>query len=328
VSAPALRMLVWPGMPADEALDVVERRIGVRVEAVAISTNEQLEERLLAGERYDVVTPSDYLVERLARRGALLALDDALLPGRANLASWARRPVYDPGERFSVPLAFGTTGYLYDREQLPGAGGWAALLDPPDGVAVGLLGELREVIGAALLASGHDVNATDGQALAPALALLERRACAVVRFDSDDFVTPVLDGTVAAHHAWSGPAASAVRAHPRLGYAVPPEGAVLWTTTAAITAGCERPALAHAAIEALLDPEVARLTVERNGYATPNEAARRLLAPELRDDPVLFPPADVVGRCATVRDIGAAADRRLEQLWARITAGAPSTPVG
>lgn len=328
--AAPLSMLIWPGMPADEALDAVEERIGVRVEAVAIATNEQLEERLRAGERYDVVCPSDYMVERLAARGELLRLDDGLLPGRAHLAAWARDPVYDPGERFSVPLAFGTSGYLYDRELLPGAGGWSALFDPPAGVEVGMLGELREVIGAALLASGLDLNAADEGSLARAEELLaaQARAGAVRRFDSDDFVTPVTAGLVAAHHAWSGPASVAVRGVERLDYAVPREGAVLWVTTAAIPAGCERPELAHAAIEALLDPAIARRTVEANGYATPNAAARALLAPELRDDPVLFPDEQTVARCSIVRDLGAAADRRLERLWERVSRAVPSRPAG
>nr|WP_246344959.1 spermidine/putrescine ABC transporter substrate-binding protein [Conexibacter arvalis] len=315
-------------MPADEALDLVERRLGVAVESVAISTNEQLEERLLAGERYDVITPSDYMVERLAARGALHPLDPALLPGRVGLAPWARRPVWDPDERWAVPLAFGTTGILYDRERLPDAGarGWAALLDPPPGVAVGLLDELREVIGAALIACGRDVNATDDESLAAAAALLERRADAIAGFDSDDFVGPVVDREVVAHHAWSGPAARAMRADERLAYAVPAEGAVLWVTTAAIDARCDRPLLAHAAIDVLLDPAVARITVERNGYATPNGAARALLAPELRDDPVLFPGEEVVRRCVTVRDVGAEGEERLERLWARLTRSGRSTP--
>lgn len=326
--APALSILMWPGMPADDALDAVEERIGMRVEAVAIATNEQLEARLLAGERYDVVCPSDYMVERLARRGALLELDHARLPGRRHLAAWTRDPSYDPGERFSVPLAFGTSGYLYDRARLPGAGGWDALFDPPDGVEVGMLGELREVIGAALLASGHDLNATGEEALADAEALLARQAASVRRFDSDDFVTPVVEGTVAAHHAWSGPASIAVRAKPQLDYAIPPEGAVLWVTTAAVTAGCERPDAAHAAIEALLDPAIARRTVERNGYATPNDAARRRLPPALRDDPVLFPDEQVLARCSIVRDVGAAADRRLERLWERVSRAGRSTLAG
>lgn len=318
--AAPLRILAWPGMPAPEALVQLAARLGVALERDEISTNEQLEARLLAGERYDLVTPSDFMVERLAARGLLAPLPP--LPGRDALAPWVRRPVWDPDERWAVPLAFGTTGYLYDRARLPGAGGWRALLAPPPGVPVGLLDEPREVIGAALLAAGERFDATDPRALAAARALLLRGAAAgaYARVDSDDFLTPVLDGAVAAHHAWSSPAADAVRADPRLGWAVPPEGAVVWVTTVAISAGCARPALARAAIEALLDPALARLNVERTGYATPNAAARELLPAALRDDPVLFPPADVLRRRLTVRDLDDDAAARVAALWAEVVA--------
>ncbi len=320
-----LRMLVWDGMPAAEALERVAARVGVALDCATIATNEQLEARLLAGERFDVVTPSDFMVERLAARGLLAPLDPALLPTRDLLAPWVRRPLWDPHERWSIPLAFGTTGYLYDRERLPGAGDWRALLAPPAGVTVGLLDEPRELIGAALLAAGERFDATDERALAAARALLLRGAAAgaYARRDSTDFVTPVRDGTVAAHHAWGGAVAAAVRADGRLAYAVPAEGAVVWVTTAAISAGCDRPELAHAAIAALLDPQVARLNVERAGHATPNAAAQALLAPELRDDPILFPPAAVLERRLTVRDLDAAAAARLDALWAEIVAAVP-----
>ncbi len=104
-----------------------------------IATNEQLEARLRAGERYDLITPSDFMVERLAARG--LPAPPPPLPGRDALAPWVRKPVWDPQERRAVPLAFGTTGYLYDRARPPGAGTWPALLAPPPGVTVGLLDE-------------------------------------------------------------------------------------------------------------------------------------------------------------------------------------------
>ena len=94
-----------------------------------------------------------------------------------------------------------------------------------------MLAEVREVVGAALIAAGHSPNDTGAAALEAASGLLERQRWQVARYDSDDFVGPVVAGSVIAHHAWSGPAAHAVRAHPGLRYVVPDEGAVLWVTT-------------------------------------------------------------------------------------------------
>jgi len=312
-----LRLLSWPGMPAREALAAASERIGVPIEVDdTIVDNGVLEARLAAGERFDLICPSDYLVAKLAADGALLPLDDGLLPGRAGLAAWARDPAYDPGDRSSVPLAFGTVGFLYDRDALGGdPRSWSALLDPPAGARVGMLAEHREVVAAALLAAGRGANDADPDALAAARELLLAQTPSVARYDSDDFVSPVVAREVAAHQAWSGPASVAVRADARLGYVVPDEGAVAWVTTVAISAACDRPRLAHAAIEALLDPALARITVERNGYATPNAAARALLAPELRDDPVLFPDEATIARCTTLEALDAAAEERVERLW-------------
>jgi spermidine/putrescine-binding protein len=312
-----LRLLSWPGMPAADALERVAARIGVALHVETIVANEQLERRL--DDRWDLICPSDYMVARLARLGRLAPLDDGLLPGRRQLAAWARRPAYDPDDRWSVPLAFGTVGVLCDRSAFPGGTpeSWSLLFDPPRSARVGMLAEPREVVSAALLAAGHDANAADDEGLAAAAALLARQAPAVARFDSDDFTGPVLAREVAAHQAWSGPASVALRADPGLGYVVPREGAVAWVTTIAITTGCTRPALAHAAIEALLDPQLARLNVERDGFATPNAAARALLEPALREDPVLFPDAATLGRCTTLRELEPASERAVTALFER-----------
>jgi spermidine/putrescine-binding protein len=241
-------------------------------------------------------------VERLRTGGRLLALErDALALDR--LADWALSAAHDEGCRFSVPLAFGTTGYLCDA-RAPDPGSWSALFTPDAGARVGMLDEPREVVGAALLALGLSPNATGTEDLRAARMLLERQRPSVARYDSDDFVGPVADGRVRAHQAWSGPAAAAVRRDARLRYVVPAEGAVLWVTTAAIPRTAPDPELSHRLLAELLDPELAALTTATQGFATPNEQARARLAPEVRDDPALFPDARTLSRCHVLADLG------------------------
>lgn len=321
-----LRLLVWPGMPAPEALGEVGRRLGVAIEAEVISSNEDLLARMDDGGPYDLVCPSDYMVERLVAGGRLNRLDPDRLPSLGNLADWARGRPYDPDGVHCVPLAFGTTGYLYDRSRVGEQEGWDALFGSAEGVPVGMLSELREVIGAALIAAGYSPNETRDAALSEARGLLEAQAPSVVRYSSDDFVGPVVGGEVAVHHAWNGPSSVAVRAHERLGYVVPGEGAVLWITTGAVPVDAPHPAAAHAVLESLLDPALARPTVERYGYSTPNAAARRALPPELREDPTLFPDEGVLERCEALRDLDPDGLRKLEDLWFGILPEGDGTP--
>ena len=311
----AVRFLGWPGMPAKRPLAEAAGRANVEMQLEIISSNEAIEERLRAGRVYDVVCPSDYMVERLRLADLLSPLDAEQLPGRAGLNSIFSDLAWDPGLEHSIPLAFGTTGILFRRSGVHDASSWMTLFDPPAHQRVGMLAEVREVVGAALLASGHGINQATSKALADAAALLEAQAPRVIAYTSDEFISLVVAGKVVAHHAWSGPAALAVRADPALGYSLPREGACLWTTTAAVPVNAPDPAAAHRLIEALLAPAIAAATVVAEGFATPNDSARAVLPAALRDDPVLFAPPWELARCQMMRDVGAEATK-LEAVWA------------
>jgi spermidine/putrescine transport system substrate-binding protein len=291
-------------MPAHVSLAEAGRRVGREVEFEEVSSNEDLEELMAAGDPYDLVFPSDYLIERLMAADALLELD---VPAEQldRLTGWARREPYDPGCRLSVPFAFGTTGYLCDPAKAADDSTWATLFNPSGDGRVGMLDEVREVVGAALIAGGHDPNDVGDEALAAARDLLERQRPCVARYDSDDFTGSVVAGEVVAHQAWSGPASHAVAANPHLRYVVPSDGAIMWVTSAAIPAGAPEPELSRAFLVELMDPDLAARTTLENGYATPNEAARNLLPEEVRARPALFADEKTLARCFRLHDIGA-----------------------
>lgn len=307
-------MLVWPGMPAQEALGEAARRLGTTtIEAVVVSSNERLEAELAAGAPFDLVFPSDYLVERLGAAGRLMPLDGLPLE---RLAAWAVAAEYDPGCGYSVPFAYGTTGILRGPHAAPSPSWWS-LLRPPAGTPVGMLDEAREVIGAALMALGRSPNDTGQDALREARRVLFAQQPNVADYDSDDFCEPVARGEVAAHQAWSGPAAQAVRGNAGLSYIAPIEGATLWTTAAAIPIDAPDAERSLRLLRELMDPELAALTTARNGYATPNRPARALLPAALREDPMLFPDARVRARCHTLKDLGSA-EARLLDIWTEL----------
>lgn len=296
-------------MPARASLREAARRVGVdELQVEEVASNELLHERMLAAGPWELVFPSDYLVERLVQRGDLLPLDGLPLE---RLADWARAGAYDPGCRWSVPFAYGTTGYLTTHP----TSSWSALLEPATGVRVSMLDEVREVVGAALIFLGRDPNDVSPEALAGAREVLRRQRPAVVAYDSDDFVGPVTRGEVAFAHAWSGPASHAVRERSGLRYVVPDEGAILWVTTGAIPADAPRPELSRRLLAELMDPELAARTTAENGYATPNDAARALLPAELRADLTMFPDDETRARCHALHEVGEQDESRLLAIW-------------
>lgn len=305
-------------MPAPGSLEEAGRRVGCSVEILDVASNEDLAAAMETAS-FDLVFPSDYLVERLAAGGALAPLDPAVLP-LDRLAAWAREASFDPGCSHSVPFAYGTTGVLAGPRAPVGVG-WGVILDPAGPVQ--MLDEVREVLGAALIAGGHDPNELGGAPLEEALATLRRQRPGVTRFDSDDFIGPVLAGEVIAAHAWSGPAAAAVRRHGGLRYFVPEEGAVLWVTTGAIPAGAPDPDRSMRLLAELMDPKLAALTTASFGYATPNEPARALLPAAIGDDPSLFPRPATVARCRPLRDLRQRDPSRLDRGWRELRESRP-----
>lgn len=314
--APPLRLVVWPGMPDVGGLEEAGRRIGRELDLTVISSNEDLEALLETEPPFDLITPSDYLVEKLAGAGRLSDLSAEFEGYRDRLSEWSRRPGWDPEERFSFPLAFGTTGLLHAVGRTGSLDSWSGFFDPGAEVSVGLLDELREVIGAALIAVGRSPNSSEEAALADATNLLERQRPAVRSVSSDDFTGPVERGEIAVHHAWSGPASMAVRRTPGLRYIVPREGALLWVTTAAIPVDAPDPEASRQLLVELLDPEIAAAAVVNGGYSTPSRLAQETLPDTLRTDEALFPDEETIRRCLTLTSLPPDEERRLETLWA------------
>jgi len=302
--AAPLRVIVWPGMPDGGALKEAAGRIGRELEIEVVSSNEDLEALLDDEPPFDLITPSDYLVEKLVAAGRLLDISARFEDRRDEYESWARFPSWDPEERYCVPLAFGTTGLLFSRSRVPGLDSWAQFFDPAEGVRIGLLDEVREVVGAALIASGHSANETAAAPLRDAAALLETQRASVRSVSSDDFTGPVDRGEVDIHHAWSGPASLAARKNDDLAYVVPREGALLWVTTGAIPADAPDPEAAGRLLRELIEPELASLAVINGGYSTPNREARSVLPPELDRDRALFPDEKTIRRCGVLTSVG------------------------
>ena len=298
-----LRLVVWAGMPDPGALASVGRRIGRELEIEVISSNEDLERLLESQPPFDLITPSDYLVEKLVAHGRLADISDGVGKKWENLESWARHPVWDPEEAFCLPLAFGTTGLLVSESRTSGFESWEQFFSPEEDMRIGLLDEVREVVGAALIASGHSPNEVALDLLDQAGRLLRQQRNSVVSVSSDDFTGPVERGAVDVHHAWSGPASMAVRNDSDLRYVVPREGALLWTTTGAVPVDAPDPEAAVRFLRELADPELAAMAVTNGGYSTPNAKARAVLATELDRDRALFPDEETIRHCRTLTSL-------------------------
>ena len=282
----------WDSYVGTATLAGFERRTGTHVELSTFATDDELLAKLSAGSTdYDVIVPSHLGLQRLREANLLRPLDHRLLPARQNLMPFWRDPAYDRGNRHSVPYTWQVLGLGYRRSRMPPTmlvpDSWgAAFADTWFDHRVALIEVSPELIELAATYLGQPLNHAG---IAAATAMLVRRKPAIKLFHTDDGQELLLTRAVDLVVEYNSDIAAVMHRDADLDFVVPREGGLLSADVLAIPSGSTRPAAAHAFIDYLLGAERARDLALLTGYSTPNAAARALMPPSYRDNPVLFP---------------------------------------
>jgi len=302
-----LNLYIWSNYIAPETIRRFEQRQRARVNVDLYDSNEAILAKVQAGNAgYDVVCPSNYVIQILQRQGLLQALDRSALPHLENTDPRFLDRDFDRGNRFSVPYVWGTTGIGYVKSKAGKVDSWGALWDPRFKGRILMLDDGREALGAALKWKGGSYNATDPASLRLAEQLLIQQKPLVRAYNSSNFEDILLSRDVWVAQGWNGQFAKAIEADPDLDYVVPREGSGMFIDSLAIPAGAPHPELAHAFIDFTLEADIAAEICRTMRYSTTNRAAMPLLPESIRRSPAIFPPGDVLDRTETIQDLGEA----------------------
>jgi spermidine/putrescine transport system substrate-binding protein len=306
--AEELDLFAWSEYVPQAVLEGFTRETGIRVNYEAYASNEEMLAKLLSGAaRYDLVQPSEYVVEALVKEKRLVALDHAKLPNLANIGReyWGRP--HDPRLEFSVPYMQGTVGIVVNTRKVKDAvTGYADVFQDRHRGRIVILDDPLEIVTWGLAAIGLPPDAVTTENLAKVRPTLARWLPLVRVFDSDSPKTPLLNGDVDLGIVWSGEAAILLREQPQVfAYVLPREGAHMFIDNLAIPRGAEHVGAAHAFINYVLRPEVSRKISAEFPYTNPNLAARKLLTPKELANAASYPPGSP--KLSTFRDIGPAA---------------------
>jgi spermidine/putrescine transport system permease protein len=313
-----LNLFIWSGYIAPETVRRFEERTGARVNLDLYDSNEALLAKVQAGNSgYDVICPSNYVVEVLARLGRLRPLDHGRLPHLVNVDPRFLGLRFDPGNVHSVPYFWGTAGIGYNRRRVPRVESWDVLWDPRYRGRILMVDDPRETFGAALKRMGQSLNATDPALLRRAQEMLLLQKPLVRAYNSSNYEDVLLSGDVWLAQGWNGQFAKVMDQDPDLTYVVPGEGSSLFLDTLVIPADAPHPELAHAFLDFTMEAEVAAEICATMMYSTPNRAAVPLLPASVRNNPAVFPPADVTARAELIEDIGEAT-LLYDRLWTEV----------
>lgn len=260
-------------------------------------SNEMMYTKLSSGETYDILVPSDYMIERLIKEDMLQALDWDLIPNQKNLLKEVQNRSYDPGNRYSAPYFWGTVGILYDttvvdEEDL--SQGWSILKDTKYKGNLYMYDSERDSFMIALKALGYSMNTTDEREMEEAYDwLVEQRNTMDPIYAGDDIIDNMISGNKALAVVYSGDASYIMSENPDLAYFTPEEGTNLWYDAMVITRDCSEVDLAHEFINFMLDEENALSNTREVGYtSTVKSAYETMCAEDYADINAYIPEAD------------------------------------
>jgi spermidine/putrescine transport system substrate-binding protein len=278
ISEQTLTVGIWADYyPADLA-ERFEAEHGVPVTIVHHATNEEIVAKLTAGgsSGIDVAFMSGQYAQALAEQGVLAELAKEMIPNEANLYPEATELDYDPGNRYSLPYAWGTTGLCYRTDLVPyEPTSWDDLLDPPAELEgkVTMLATERWMTLPAQKALGLSANTTDPDELAQVKSKLQEAKPQLLAFDDTTFYERLVSGEAALVEAWDGWCNYGIAEDDRITFTIPEEGSDLWVDVMTVLDASQNKEAAMTFLDFILEPEVHGWVAENILYKVPNEPA-------------------------------------------------------
>ena len=298
-----------------------EKETGIRVIYSNYTTNEDLYVKLKnGGTNYDLIVPSEYMLERMIREKMVRPINFANIPNFKEIDAEYLHQSYDPEQAYSVPYFWGTLGIVYNKTMVKEpVDSWDDLWDPDYARQVIMLDSSRDSLGVALLRAGHSLNSREPKELEEAQEALIQQYPLVYAYLVDQTKDIMKNGEAAMAVMFSGDAQESIDVNDDLAYVVPKEGSNLWFDVFAIPANARNPEGAEAFINFMLRPDIAARNGEYVGYALPSHSSRQLLPEEYRDSEVSYPELSALPPLEVFKDPGDFVER-YDEIWQEVKA--------
>lgn len=286
-------------------LSKFEAETGIKVVYETFNTNEDLYVKLKnSSNRYDIVIPSDYMIEKMYKEGLLQKLDYSQIPNNKYIDEDFLNPDFDPDSAYSIPYFWGTVGILYNPDLVSDpVDSWDILWNPKYAKNIIMLDSSRDNMMIALRRNNFSSNTTVMSELEIAKNDLFEQFPLVYAYLVDQAKDIMINEECAMAVIYSGDALDALYENPKLEFFIP-DNSNFWVDAMAIPANAMNVKGAHQFINFMLDPENMAANAEEVGYAIPAQAAKELLDEEVQNDEHAYPPHEKLLNLENFRDIG------------------------
>lgn len=314
----------WIDVASHEVFTQFTAEYGVEIRYAGYESPEDAVADLRAGQVYDLVVLENQYIPELVAAGLLAELNKTHIPNFKYVPASFRDLVYDPGNRYTIPYTWGTTGLLV-RTDLAAAPvtRWADMWDARyAGKVVNWKSGQRYVLGTALVALGYSVNSENPVELAAALNYLRALEPNAIWLVEEPSISPqLLSGEGILGLGWSYDYWEAIEQDENIAYVLPDEGTLLWGDTWIIPANSPNKYTAELFLNFVLRPDIAAQIVAADYFAIANDGVNEFLDPELLSDDIIYPSNADLANAQFIMPLSAAGTRLWDETWNRFVMG-------
>lgn len=314
----------WGEYIDPDVLVMFEEETGIKVIYDEFETNETMYPKIAAGAaNYDVVCPSDYMINKMIDNGLLAEINYDNIPNaKANIGSqyWEMAEDFDPGNKYSIPYCWGTVGILYNKTMVDEPiTKWEQLWDEKYKDEILMQDSVRDAFMVVEKLYGYSMNTVDPDELQTVKAALIEQKPLVQAYVIDQVRDKMIGNEAAIGVIYSGEAIYTQYENPDLEYVIPEEGTNVWIDSWVILKNAPNKENAEKFIDFMCREDIALLNFEYITYSTPNDAAKELIEDEeIKNSPIAFPDLTNYNNLEAYSYLGEEGDALYNELWKEV----------
>lgn len=313
----------WGEYLDPEVINIFEEETGIEVVYDEYETNETMYPKVASkAAEYDVVCPSDYMIQKMIENNLLAEIDFDQVPNIKNIdPNYIKQSRdFDPENKYSVPYCVGTVGILYNKTMVDKpVDSWDILWNDKYKDNILMQDSVRDAFMVALKKLGYSMNSTDPEELEEAKQALIDQKPLTQAYVVDQVRDKMIGNEAAIGVIYSGEAIYTQRENSDLEYVIPKEGTNVWIDSWCILKDAPNKENAEKFINFLCRPDIALMNFEYITYSTPNTEARKLIEDDdIRNSTIAFPDLSQYKNLETFRYLGEDADHLYNELWKEV----------
>ncbi len=317
-----LNLLNWRFYIGDNTIKNFEKEFNAIVNVNYYASNEECYSKVKnsPGE-YDIIIPSDYMVDIMINENLLSKLDMSKLPNIKHIDSLflGENKGFDFKDEYSAPYMWGSTGFARNRDYIDKEiKSWKDVFNGSS-KNITVLDDIRFTLGSVLMFLDKDPNTLNKTDIEAAASYLKSNSDRIKVWTQDSPKDMLINGDALVSYAWSGDVLQAAKQNNAIEYILPEDGALIFQDGICIPKGAPHNELAHEFINFILRPDVSAEITNTIMYGNPNTTAHQLIKPFILNNKAIFPEKEYLEKCKRIKDVGDMMDT-YNELWNSIRA--------